>query len=211
MRATRNIAKLIHDRGGHLLELINGVLDMSKIEAGKFELYQGGVRSRGCKLVLATFRQAGGGAGGVSLTHRIAPEASHIFGDRRAIKQILVNLLSNGIKFTPRGGAVVLEARVNDEGVEIMVRDSGIGIARSDLEKLGKPFAQAEHAAMRAKEGTGLGLALVKSLAIMHGGQMILELALGIGTTVKVQLPFAVLGADGKGPAIHGEILRGAA
>ena len=110
--------------------------------------------------------------GGVSLIHNIAPEASHIFADRRAIKQILVNLLSNGIKFTPRGGQVALEARVNHQGVEILVRDTGTGIASADLEKLGKPFEQAEHAAMGAKEGTGLGLALVKSLAACMAAQL---------------------------------------
>jgi two-component system, cell cycle sensor histidine kinase DivJ len=204
-------SQLIHDSGGHLLELINGVLDMSKIEAGKFELYQEIFDLEEVSLSSLHFVKLMAERGGVSLTHSIAPEASHIFADRRAIKQILVNLLSNGIKFTPRDGQVAMEARVDDEGVEIMVRDSGIGITRSDLEKLGKPFAQAEHSVMRAKEGTGLGLALVKSLAIMHGGQMILESALGTGTTVKVQLPFAVLNAEGKGPAIHSETLLGAA
>jgi two-component system, cell cycle sensor histidine kinase DivJ len=203
--------QLIHDSGGHLLELINGVLDMSKIEAGKFELYQEIFDLEEVTLSSVHFVKLMAERGGVSLTHNIAPEASHIFADKRAIKQILVNLLSNGIKFTPRGGQVALEARVDDEGVEIIVRDSGIGIARSDLEKLGKPFAQAEHAVMRAKEGTGLGLALVKSLAIMHGGQMILESALGIGTSVTVQLPFAVSNAKGELPAAKNQTLRGAA
>ena len=94
----------------------------------------------------------------------VAPAAGQIFADRRAVKQILVNLLSNGVKFTPRGGEVRLSARLIDRGVEIMVRDTGTGISKSDLEKLGKPFEQAEGAAARSKEGTGLGLALVKSL-----------------------------------------------
>jgi cell cycle sensor histidine kinase DivJ len=87
----------------------------------------------------------------------------------------------------------MLEAQASGEGVEIVVRDTGIGIAQSDIEKLGKPFEQAETATTRTKEGTGLGLALVKSLAAMHGGQVVLESALGIGTTVKVQLPLALL------------------
>ncbi len=203
-------AQLIHDSGGHLLELINGVLDMSKIEAGKFELYQEIFDLDDVAVSSLRFVRLAAESGGVTLTHTVAPAAAHIFADRRAIKQILVNLLSNGIKFTPRGGEVVLEARLSEEGVEIMVRDSGIGIAKSDIGKLGKPFEQAENAAMRPKEGTGLGLALVKSLATMHGGQVTLELALGIGTTVKVVLPFATLDAQGAAPAAKLP-LRGAA
>jgi signal transduction histidine kinase len=101
---------------------------------------------------------------------------------------------------------------VSDQGVEIVVRDSGIGIAQSDIEKLGKPFAQAETAATRTKEGTGLGLALVKSLAVMHGGEAVLESALGFGTTVNVLLPFAALmKGEGDRPAANKQILLGAA
>jgi len=190
-------AKLIHDSGGHLLELINGVLDMSKIEAGKFELYEEILDLDEVAFASLRFVKLPAERGGVNLTKMVAPEATRIFADKRAIKQILVNLLSNGIKFTPCGGQVALEARVNEEGVEILVRDSGIGIGKSDIEKLGRPFEQAENAAVRAKEGTGLGLALVKSLATMHGGQLVLESELGIGTTVKVLLPFAVVDAQG--------------
>ncbi|HXR94556.1 MAG TPA: PAS domain-containing sensor histidine kinase [Rhizomicrobium sp.] len=194
-------SKLIHDSGGHLLELINGVLDMSKIEAGKFELYQEAFDLEEVSLSALRFVKLAAERGGVSLTRNVAPEASHIYADRRAIKQILVNLLSNGIKFTPRGGQVALDARVSEGGVEIVVRDTGIGIAQSDIEKLGNPFEQAETAATRTKEGTGLGLALVKSLAAMHGGEVMLESALGIGTTVTVLLPFAALDAKGGLPA----------
>jgi two-component system, cell cycle sensor histidine kinase DivJ len=190
-------ARLIHDSGGHLLDLINGVLDMSKIEAGKFELYEevfdlADVASSALRFVkLAAERN------GVALLSDVAPSAGQIFADRRAVKQILVNLLSNGVKFTPRGGEVRLSARLIDRGVEIMVRDTGTGISKSDLEKLGKPFEQAEGAAARSKEGTGLGLALIKSLTALHGGETVLESALGVGTTVRVRLPNAAVGADG--------------
>ncbi len=204
-------AQLIHDSGGHLLELINGVLDMSKIEAGKFELYQEIFDLDEVTLSSLRFVKLAAERGGVTLTKSVAPEAARIFADKRAIKQILVNLLSNGIKFTPRGGEVALEARLSEEGVEIMVRDSGIGIAKSDLEKLGKPFEQAENSPIRGKEGTGLGLALVKSLAAMHGGQVMLDSALGVGTTVIIQLPFAALNADGDRRAGGNDTLRGAA
>jgi len=202
-------AQLIHDSGGHLLELINGVLDMSKIEAGKFELYQeifdlDEVASGSLRFVKLVAER-----GGVTLAKSVAPEAARIFADKRAIKQILVNLLSNGIKFTPRGGEVALEARAGGGGVEILVRDSGIGIAKRDIEKLGKPFEQAENSPIRGKEGTGLGLALVKSLAAMHGGEVVLESALGLGTSVKVVLPFAWLDPQGAQTSIMP--LRGAA
>jgi cell cycle sensor histidine kinase DivJ len=191
-------SKLIHDSGGHLLELINGVLDMSKIEAGKFELYQEPFDLDEVSASALRFVKLAAERGGVSIVCNVAAEASHIYADKRAITQILVNLLSNGVKFTPRGGQVALEARVNEKkGVEILVRDTGIGIAQSDIEKLGNPFEQAETATTRTKEGTGLGLALVKSFAAMHGGQVKVESILGIGTTVKVSLPLAMLDAQG--------------
>ena len=183
-------SQLIHDSGGHLLELINGVLDMSKIEAGKFELYEEISIWTKWPYLRVRFVKLAAERGGVALVaYRSRRRLRHIFADKRAVKQILVNLLSNGVKFTPRGGEVALDARVTDEGVEIMVRDTGTGIAQSDLGKLGKPFEQAEGAAMRAKEGTGLGLALVKSLAAMHGGEVVLESALGVGTTVMCACP----------------------
>ena len=206
-------AKLIHDSGGHLLDLINGVLDMSKIEAGKFELYEEIFELEDVADSSLRFVRLAAERGGVTLFSDIAPEARLIFADRRAVKQILVNLLSNGVKFTPRGGDVRLSARLADKGVEITVRDTGIGISGPDLEKLGKPFEQAEGAAIRSKEGTGLGLALVKSLAAMHGGEAVLESALGVGTVVKVCLPHAAVGTDGSRVKLDAKVLpfRGAA
>jgi two-component system, cell cycle sensor histidine kinase DivJ len=207
-------AKLIHDSGGHLLELINGVLDMSKIEAGKFELYEEMFDLEEVATASLRFVKLAAERGGVALTSDIGPGVRRIFADRRAVKQILVNLLSNGVKFTPRGGQVSLTARLAEKGVEIVLRDSGIGISRSDLQRLGQPFEQAQSAApAQAKEGTGLGLALVKSLAAMHGGEAVLESALGVGTTVKVRLPFAAVDADGARLKTDAKILtfRGAA
>jgi cell cycle sensor histidine kinase DivJ len=134
---------------------------------------------------------------GVTLKLDIAPQARLVFADRRAIKQILVNLLSNGVKFTPPGGEVVVSARIR-HGIEIQVRDTGMGISSADLERLGRPFEQVENSEVRAKEGTGLGLALVKSLAQMHGGEAVLDSALGEGTTVTVRLPNAAVDAKGE-------------
>ena len=120
-----------------------------------------------------------------------------IFADKRAVKQILVNLLSNGVKFTPKGGEVKVSALTDAGGVRLIVKDTGTGIAKADLERLGKPFEQVESAHVRAKEGTGLGLALVKSLAAMHGGEAVMTSAVGVGTTMDVRLPYAAVGKDG--------------
>ena len=114
------------------------------------------------------------------------------------MKQILINLLTNGVKFTPRGGEVRVRAVLDNRGIELSVADSGVGISAKDLERLGKPFEQVEGEHVRSKEGTGLGLALVKALATMHGGEATIESVLGEGTTVRVRLPFAAVGADGE-------------
>ena len=206
-------AKLIHDSGGHLLELINSVLDMSKIEAGKFQLYEEIFELQDVVSSSLRFVKLAAERGGVALTSEIAPAASRIFADRRAVTQILVNLLSNGVKFTPQGGEVALSARLGEKGVEITVRDTGTGISKADLVKLGKPFEQAEGPTTRGKEGTGLGLALVKALAAMHGGEAMLESALGVGTMVTVRLPHAAVGMDGTRLKAEAKILpfRGAA
>jgi cell cycle sensor histidine kinase DivJ len=206
-------AKLIHDSGGHLLDLINGVLDMSKIEAGKFEVYEEIFELEDIVSSSLRFVRLAAERSGVELKSEIARETTQIFADRRAVKQILVNLLSNGIKFTPRGGEVRIITRLAEKGVEIKVLDTGIGISRADLERLGKPFEQAEGAMTRGKEGTGLGLALVKSLAAMHGGEAVLESALGSGTSVTLRLPYAAVAADGSHVKAQAKILpfRGAA
>jgi signal transduction histidine kinase len=133
----------------------------------------------------------------VLLRLEIAPAARQVFADRRAVKQILVNLLSNGVKFTPPGGEVRVVAMVGKAGLTIAVADTGTGIAKKDLERLGRPFEQVESAVTRGKEGTGLGLALVKSLAAMHGGEMQLASVLGEGTTVTLRLPYAAVDGDG--------------
>ena len=190
-------SRLIHESGGHLLELINGVLDMSKIEAGKFELFEELFDLEDVTGMAVRFVKMQAERAGVVISTTIAPEARRIFADKRAVTQMLVNLLSNGVKFTPRGGEVRVTAQVDARGLEIAVRDTGTGISQSDLAKLGRPFEQVEGPQTRSKEGTGLGLALVKSLAAMHGGEAVLESELGEGTTVKLRLPHAAVSADG--------------
>src|SRR5882724_2238093 len=155
-------SKLIHESGGHLLELINGILDMSKIEAGKFELFEEVFDLDEVAGAAVRFVKLQAERAGVALKLAVAPGAATIFADKRAVKQVLINLLTNGVKFTPRGGDVRVVATRDQRGIELKVSDSGVGISARDLERLGKPFEQVESEQVRSKEGTGLGLALVK-------------------------------------------------
>jgi cell cycle sensor histidine kinase DivJ len=194
-------SRLIHESGSHLLELINSVLDMSKIEAGKFKLHEEMFDLEDAAQSAVRFLKIPAERAGVVLKLAVAPEAKQVFADRRAVKQILVNLLSNGVKYTPPGGEVRVTAHVLAQagrGVEISVADTGTGISKTDLERLGRPFEQVENAQTRAKEGTGLGLALVKSLAQLHGGEAVIQSVLGEGTTVIIRLPHAAVDAKGK-------------
>ncbi|HUJ03548.1 MAG TPA: PAS domain-containing sensor histidine kinase [Rhizomicrobium sp.] len=191
-------AKLIHESGGHLLELINGILDMSKIEAGKFALSEelfdlGEVADQALRFVRLQAERKG-----VALKVRLSPAARRIFADPRAVKQMLVNLLTNAVKFTPRGGTVHLLAARAGAGVELAVADTGVGIAPEHLKRIGQPFEQAEGAHVRTQEGTGLGLALVKAFAALHGGEAAIQSVLGEGTTVRVTLPHAGVSETGE-------------
>jgi cell cycle sensor histidine kinase DivJ len=185
-------ARLIHESGGHLLELINGVLDMSKIEAGKFEIAEETFDFSAIAREALRFVKMPAERKGVILKAAIAQSAATMFADRRAIKQILINLLSNGIKFTPKGGEVRVTAVRREGGIEIAVADTGVGISQADVDRLGQPFEQVENEHVRSQEGTGLGLALVRALASMHGGEAIIESTLGEGTIVRVRLPHAI-------------------
>jgi cell cycle sensor histidine kinase DivJ len=201
-------SRLVHESGAHLLDLINSVLDMSKIEAGKFELHDELFDLEETAESAVRFLNIPAERANVAIKLQVAPNARLVFADRRAVKQILVNLLSNGVKYTPPGGEVQAIARIPDAGlgIEIIVSDNGMGISKQDLERLGKPFEQVENAETRAREGTGLGLALVKSLAQMHGGNALVESVLGEGTVVTVRLPHAAVDAKGE-RLVTGKIL----
>jgi cell cycle sensor histidine kinase DivJ len=204
-------SRLIHESGSHLLDLINGVLDMSKIEAGKFELHEELFDLEETAQSALRFVRIPAERAGVVLKLAVSPAARQAFADRRAVKQILINLLSNGIKYTPPGGVVRLSAEAETAGLILGVTDTGTGIAPDDLKRLGQPFEQVESAETRGKEGTGLGLALVKALAALHGGEALLASVLGEGTSVTVRLPHAAVAADGA--PLGGKVLpfRGAA
>ena len=181
-------AELIHESGGHLLDLINDVLDMSKIEAERFELQRGVFDAReAVQAAMRLLRVQADGAG-VQLRGVLPPGELEVDADRRALKQIVLNLVSNALKFTPRGGQVTVTAHGYDGVLEIIVADTGVGISPEDLERLGRPYEQAGGVEQRAK-GTGLGLSLVRAFAKLHGGEMTIESRLGAGTSVAVRLP----------------------
>jgi cell cycle sensor histidine kinase DivJ len=181
-------AELIHESGAHLLELINDVLDMSKIEADRFELIRELFDAR--EAVAGALRLLRGQAdrAGISLRGVLPTESMEAYADRRALKQIALNLLSNALKFTPRGGSVTLTLQSAGGLLELIVADTGVGIAPDDLERLGRPFEQAGDSSLKAA-GSGLGLSLVRAFAELHGGEMCIESTLGEGATVIVRLP----------------------
>ena len=186
-------AKLIHESGGHLLGLINGVLDMSKIEAGKFELQEEVFDFEQDADQALRFVRLQAERKGVALKMTIAPGAKSIFADRRAVKQILLNLLANAVKFTPRGGEIWVAAARDEGAIELAVADTGVGIPEGDLHRLGLPFEQARDQQIPVTEGTGLGLSLVRAFAAMHGGEMRIQSRQAEGTVVRVKLPHAAV------------------
>jgi len=174
--------------GHYLLEVINDILDMSKIEAGRMKLE---LESIDLGHALAeSLRVVAGRAEHKNLVLRAEiGEAIPIVADRRAIKQILINLLSNAVKFTPDGGRVIVRSRVLDDSIMLLIADTGIGIAKPSLRRLGQPFEQVESQLTKTYHGSGLGLAIAKSLTTLHGGSMRLRSTLGAGTVVLVSLP----------------------
>ncbi|HEX6103398.1 MAG TPA: HAMP domain-containing sensor histidine kinase [Alphaproteobacteria bacterium] len=179
----------IRDSGAHLLELINKILDLSKIEAGKFELAPERLSTEPVlRAVLRLFREQATSAG-VALQLSVEASASSIRADERALKQMLINLISNALKFAPRGTAIEIAARAAHEGTEISVSDQGIGIAPEDIDKAVAPFSQLGDPMTRRHEGTGLGLSLVKALIELHGGSLAIESRPGRGATVRLRFP----------------------
>jgi signal transduction histidine kinase len=193
----RSYAKDIHDSGSHLLALINDILDFSKSVAGKLELAEERVDARtlvetACRLVQPRVDEAG-----LTLTTKLPADAVIVICDLRKLTQVLLNLLSNAYKFTLPGGTIACALAVDDAGIRFVVADKGIGIPAEQLDRVVQPFAQVDSSLSRRHDGTGLGLALVKAMAELHGGSLRLESAVGAGTTATVTLPLERLDRSG--------------
>jgi len=180
----------IHSSGQYLLDVINDILDMSKIEAGRIRLEFEDLALD--PLLNEAMRVVGARAQdkALELSAKIDPELG-LRADRRALKQIVLNLLSNAVKFTPQGGRVTVRGRQTDGCIVLSIADTGIGIAQDALARLGRPFEQVESQLTKRHQGSGLGLAISKSLVELHGGTMRIRSTPGKGTTVMVRLPLA--------------------
>jgi PAS domain S-box-containing protein len=187
--------KLVHaidDSGHHLLSLINDILDLSKIEAGQLEIHPETVSlNKVCMDSLAFIRESAIKKG-LAVDFQSATPALKILADERHLKQILINLLSNAVKFTSSPGRILLDVEANQtQGrIELSVSDTGIGISAADLQRLFQPFTQVDSSLSRQHEGTGLGLALVKRLAELHGGSISVTSETGQGSCFTVSLPW---------------------
>ena len=186
----RDYAGDIHSSGAHLLSLINDLLDIAKIEAGRMEISPNPLdakRTFGIALKLVGNKAA---EKRQQLVIRVDENAPHLYADERALKQILINLVSNAVKFTPQGGRIEVSAGLaRDGGFQIMVKDNGPGIPREKLDRIFTPFSQVDNRYDRQAGGTGLGLALVRGLAELHGGRAWLESGAGQGCAAYVVLP----------------------
>lgn len=181
-------AEMIHESGRHLLDLINDLLDMSKIEAERYQLSREVFDAKDAVNAALRLVRMQADTAGISLRGVLPAAPLEVDADARALKQIVLNLVSNALKFTPRGGSVTVTLAAEGPDLQLRVTDTGIGIAKADLARLGRPYEQAGDADQRAR-GTGLGLSLVRALAELHGGAMTIESELGEGTSVTVRLP----------------------
>ncbi len=177
--------------GEYLLSVINDILDMSRIEAGRIKLEKREVSlpdviTRATRMVAELAR-----AKGLNLHVEEQPEAA-LIADERAIQQILVNLLQNAVKFTPEQGDITVRTRLVADAVNIYVEDTGIGIPREAMKRIGRPFEQVESEFSKTYQGSGLGLAIAKSLAELHGGSLRIRSQVSVGTVVMIHLPLRV-------------------
>ena len=179
--------------GQHLLNLINDILDLAKVEAGRMELQPSIFPLGGALETALSMVRESAARQGLSLVSEIAPSIGLIEGDERKVKQIIFNLLSNAVKFTPDGGRVTLAARTVGDHVEVAVRDTGVGIDAEHQDKIFEEFYQV--GAAKTQEGTGLGLALTRSLVQLHGGRLTVKSKPGEGSTFTVILPLHQAGA----------------
>lgn len=180
---------LINQSGHHLLDVVNSMLDMSKIEAGRYELIKEPFHIAEAIRAVDDMLALQARAKGVVLTTRVARGVDDVVADRRAVQQILINLANNAIKFTAEGGVVAIDANSDGRNLMLCVSDTGIGIPAEKLALIGRPFMQVQSDYARQYEGTGLGLALVKGLVALHGGTFDIASQEGAGTIITVTVP----------------------
>jgi signal transduction histidine kinase len=189
----RGYAQDIQSSGRHLLDIINDVLDLSKAAAGKLQLQESRIDAADVVRSACRLIQPRVGEAGLTLQIKLPPRDLVIDADERLLKQMLLNLLSNACKFTLPGGRIECTVTVTQEGLAFSVSDTGIGIPAEHLDRVLQPFVQVDSSLSRRREGTGLGLALVKAMAELHGGRLRLESEPEIGTTATVILPLSRL------------------
>jgi cell cycle sensor histidine kinase DivJ len=187
----KEYARLINDSGQHLLSVVNGILDMSKMESGNFEIAPEPFAPRAALLHCCNLLALKARENGVDLVTRAPDDLPVMTGDPRAFKQIALNLIANAVKFTDRGGTVTVSATVEGSRLMLGITDTGVGIAADDLKRIGDPFFQAGTTYQRRHEGTGLGLSIVKGLVSLHNGEINVQSKMGEGTTVTVAFPLA--------------------
>jgi len=183
-------ATLIHDAAGHLLSVINDILDISKIQSGRYTLDSREINvDEIIQSSVTSFRLMASEAG-VALVPVVAIDLPTVRGDSVKLRQIFTNLISNAIKFTPRGGSVTIEAlRISNGGVGILIRDTGVGMTADEISVALTPFGQVDGSRSRWREGTGLGLPIAKALVELHGGTIDIRSQKGRGTEVAITLP----------------------
>ncbi len=175
--------------GHHLLDLINGILDMSKIESGMFELEEETVSLQEAIATTVQLLAQRAETEKLTLENGLPADLPPFRGDRKAIRQIFLNLLSNAIKFTEPGGRITIKSGQNDNGVWIAISDTGIGIPADQLARIFEPFTQADNSAARRHEGSGLGLSITKALVELHNGWLLLDSVVNQGTRITIHLP----------------------
>jgi cell cycle sensor histidine kinase DivJ len=195
----KEYAQIIEASGQHLLSVVNSILDVSKIEAGAFELAPEAFSLPALADSCCDMIRLKAERDGITILRSYAHDLKDIVADKRSCKQILINLISNAVKFTSRDGCVGIDIIPEGNSLKIIVADTGIGIGPRDLSQLGEPFFQASAKYDRHFEGTGLGLSVVRGLVGLHGGTMTVESAPGEGTTICVRLPLDCRSAKRRG------------
>lgn len=187
----KDYAGLIRQSGEHLLSVVNAILDVSKIEAGTYTIQCENFQFSDAARMSLTMLQLQAAEKSIEIENAVTEATGQLVADRRAVQQILINLISNAVKFTPDNGTISIGARRSGDHFRFWVSDSGIGMSEADLARVGQPFMQIQNDYTRNFVGTGLGLSLVKGLVRLHQGGMSIESAPGLGTTVTITLPAA--------------------